>query len=137
MPTLTPKARSLLWKTPQGFALSHCMNCALSWTRSGKEGSKLTICLLDREPVLDDMTERGEAGQDWRAASAAFTPWRPLATDTAQKSKEDARDQFRAATDGVRRRKGKSTGAGAGLTPPRGPPRPRRGQGKGKPFKPR
>jgi hypothetical protein len=55
MPTLTPKARSLLWKTPQGFALSHCMNCALSWTRGGKEGGDLVICLLDREPVLDDM----------------------------------------------------------------------------------
>jgi hypothetical protein len=57
MPTLTPKARSLLWKTPSGFGLSHCMNCALSWTRSGKDGGKLTICLLDREPVLDDMTD--------------------------------------------------------------------------------
>ena len=55
MPTLTPKARSLLWKTPQGFAQSHCMNCALSWTRGGKDGGDLVICLLDREPVLDDM----------------------------------------------------------------------------------
>jgi hypothetical protein len=42
------------------------MNCALSWTRSGKDGGKLTICLLDREPVLDDMTDcdRYEAKPD-------------------------------------------------------------------------
>jgi len=66
MPTLTPKARSLLWKTPQGFALTHCMNCALSWTRGGKDGGDLVICLLDREPVLDDMVRcsRFEAQPD-------------------------------------------------------------------------
>jgi hypothetical protein len=57
MPVLTAKARSLLWKKPEGFGLTHCMNCVLSWTRSGKNGGKLTICLLDREPVLDDMTD--------------------------------------------------------------------------------
>jgi hypothetical protein len=34
------------------------MNCALSWTRSGKDGGKLTICLLDREPVLDDKPDK-------------------------------------------------------------------------------
>ena len=55
MPVLTAKARSLLWKKPEGFGLTHCMNCALSWTRDGKDGGKLVICLLDREPVLDDM----------------------------------------------------------------------------------
>jgi hypothetical protein len=66
MPVLTAKARSLLWKKPEGFGLSHCMNCALSWTRSGTNGGKLTICLLDREPVLDDMTDcdRYEAKPD-------------------------------------------------------------------------
>jgi hypothetical protein len=66
MPVLTAKARSLLWKKPEGFGLTHCMNCALSWTRSGKDGGKLTICLLDREPVLDDMTDcdRYEAKPD-------------------------------------------------------------------------
>ena len=26
------------------------------WTRTGAEGGKLTVCLLDREPVLADMT---------------------------------------------------------------------------------
>jgi hypothetical protein len=42
------------------------MNCVLSWTRSGTNGGKLTICLLDREPVLDDMTDcdRYEAKPD-------------------------------------------------------------------------
>ena len=55
MPVLTAKARSLLWKKPQGFGLSHCMNCALSWTRDGDNGAALVICLLDHEPVLDAM----------------------------------------------------------------------------------
>lgn len=51
----TPKGRALLWREPTGFAASHCRNCAAGWTRSGKGGS-LTVCLLDREPVLIDMT---------------------------------------------------------------------------------
>ena len=30
--------------------------CEYGWTRTGAEGGKLTVCLLDREPVLADMT---------------------------------------------------------------------------------
>jgi hypothetical protein len=41
--------------TPTGFAASHCQNCAMGWTRTGQDGA-LTICLLDREPVLSEMT---------------------------------------------------------------------------------
>ena len=53
----TPKGRQLLWRKPSGFAASHCQKCAAGWTRTGsKEGSMLTVCLLDREPVLSDMT---------------------------------------------------------------------------------
>ena len=53
---LTPKARTLLWKTPQGYAATHCMNCQAGWTRSGVDGS-ITVCLLDHEPVLDGMID--------------------------------------------------------------------------------
>jgi hypothetical protein len=44
------------WQTPTGYAASHCRRCAAGWTRTGKEGGVLTVCLLDREPVLSDMT---------------------------------------------------------------------------------
>jgi len=52
---LTQKGRQLLWQKPQGFAASHCVRCGYGWTRTGAEG-ELTVCLLDREPVLADMT---------------------------------------------------------------------------------
>jgi len=85
MPVLTAKARSLLWKKPEGFGLTHCMNCALSWTRSGKDGGKLTICLLDREPVLDDMTDcdRYEAKPDKIGGplSPSLLSVEPISTD--------------------------------------------------------
>jgi len=45
-----------MWQTPTGYAASHCRNCAAGWTRTGTEGGALTVCLLDREPVLADMT---------------------------------------------------------------------------------
>jgi hypothetical protein len=45
-----------LWHTPTGFAASHCRQCKMGWTRTGKEGGQITVCLLDREPVLADMT---------------------------------------------------------------------------------
>jgi hypothetical protein len=41
---------------PTGYAASHCRNCSAGWTRVGTEGGVLTICLLDREPVLTGMT---------------------------------------------------------------------------------
>ncbi len=52
---LTQRGRQLLWQKPQGFAASHCRRCEAGWTRKGAEG-ELTVCLLDREPVLADMT---------------------------------------------------------------------------------
>ncbi len=45
-----------LWKTPDGFAATHCTQCKAGWTRTGSQGGALTICLLDREPVLSGMT---------------------------------------------------------------------------------
>ena len=53
----TPKARTLLWRTPTGFGRTHCMQCKAGWTRTGEEGGVLTVCLLDREPILTDMTD--------------------------------------------------------------------------------
>ncbi len=40
------------WQTPTGYAATHCRNCAVGWTRVGEKGGVLTVCLLDREPVL-------------------------------------------------------------------------------------
>ncbi len=54
---LNTKGRQLLWQTPSGFAASHCMNCEAGWTRTGADGGVLTVCLLDREPVLVAMTD--------------------------------------------------------------------------------
>jgi hypothetical protein len=54
-PMLTSHSRNRLWQTPTGYAASHCTTCAMGWTRTGTEGGQLTICLLDREPVLLDM----------------------------------------------------------------------------------
>jgi len=51
----TAKERALLWQKPTGYGASHCMNCKAGWTRTGAEGA-ITICLLDREPILTDMT---------------------------------------------------------------------------------
>ncbi len=45
-----------IWNVPAGYAATHCRNCAAGWTRTGTEGGVLTVCLLDREPVLADMT---------------------------------------------------------------------------------
>jgi len=53
----TTQQRTRLWHTPTGYAASHCTNCEAGWTRTGKDGGRLTVCLLDREPVLDDMTD--------------------------------------------------------------------------------
>ena len=56
-----------IWTTPTGFAATHCRNCAMGWTRTGKEGA-LTMCLLDREPVLSEMTEPLPEDPDERLA---------------------------------------------------------------------
>jgi hypothetical protein len=52
----TPRGRATLWKKPSGFGASHCMKCKAGWTRDGERGSALTVCLLDREPIMAEMT---------------------------------------------------------------------------------
>ena len=54
LPMLFGRLRPLLWKSPEGFAAKYCTKCKAGWTRKGKLGS-LTVCLLDREPVLPGM----------------------------------------------------------------------------------
>ncbi len=39
------------------FAETHCMICAAGWTRTGAEGERITICLLNRERVWPQMVE--------------------------------------------------------------------------------
>ena len=64
MAMYTPRARALLWKTPDEFGQKYCMNCQAGWTREGhtsgrskiKKKAVLTICLLDREPIIEGMT---------------------------------------------------------------------------------
>jgi len=51
-----PQEPKIFWRTPSGYAASHCMQCKAGWTRTGTEGAVITVCLLDREPVLADMT---------------------------------------------------------------------------------
>ena len=53
---LTQTGRRLLWQKTSDFAANHCRKCEYGWTRTGAEGGELTVCLLDREPVLADMT---------------------------------------------------------------------------------
>jgi hypothetical protein len=53
----TPHEPKIIWSTPKGYAASHCMNCKAGWVRTGPNGAVLTVCLLDREPVLADMTD--------------------------------------------------------------------------------
>jgi hypothetical protein len=53
----TPHEPKIIWSTPKGYAASHCMTCKAGWTRTGPAGGVLTVCLLDREPVLADMTD--------------------------------------------------------------------------------
>ena len=50
-----PKGQHGVWRKPSAFAERHCMKCAAGWTRTGKDGGLLIVCLLDREPVLADM----------------------------------------------------------------------------------
>jgi hypothetical protein len=38
------------------YAATHCRQCVMGWTRVGKAGGVRTVCLLDRELVLADMT---------------------------------------------------------------------------------
>jgi len=38
------------------YVKTHCATCAAGWTRTGEEGEKVYVCLLDREPVWPQMT---------------------------------------------------------------------------------
>ena len=38
------------------FANSHCRTCAAGWTRTGEGDRAVIVCLLDREPVWQEMT---------------------------------------------------------------------------------
>lgn len=40
-----------------GFAMTHCAICAAGWTRRGRDGGVIIVCLLDREPVWPDMED--------------------------------------------------------------------------------
>ena len=55
--THTHRQQGAGWRTPSGYADTHCRQCDLGWTRTGEKGGVLTYCLLDREPVLADMTD--------------------------------------------------------------------------------
>jgi hypothetical protein len=39
------------------YAVSHCMTCAAGWTRTAADGKQVIVCLLDREPVWQEMTD--------------------------------------------------------------------------------
>ena len=52
-----PHEPKILWRKPKGYAASHCLRCKAGWTRTGPAGGLLTVCLLDREQVLADMTD--------------------------------------------------------------------------------
>jgi hypothetical protein len=39
------------------FVKTHCATCAAGWTRTGKDGAKVYVCLLDREPVWPQLTD--------------------------------------------------------------------------------
>lgn len=39
------------------FAMTHCATCAAGWTRRGKDGGVIVVCLLDREPVWPEMED--------------------------------------------------------------------------------
>ncbi len=68
----------LAWRTAEGFAETHCVNCKAGWTRKGEKGD-LTVCLLDREPVLPGMTDcdRYEPRSKEAPAHSKELPTRP------------------------------------------------------------
>ncbi len=39
------------------FITTHCTNCAAGWTRLRPDGEAVIVCLLDREPVIQDMAD--------------------------------------------------------------------------------
>lgn len=73
----TQRGRALLWGKADKFVTTYCQNCKAGWTRTaepGKNGAKpktLTVCLLDREPVLNGMEfcDRFEAREETTPAT--------------------------------------------------------------------
>ena len=57
------------WRDPSTFVAEKCMKCAAGWTRRGKSGTYLVVCLLDRDPVLPETVhcDRFEAREEPQA----------------------------------------------------------------------
>ncbi len=52
------KVHPLAWQSePTDFVTTHCMKCEASFARKGTGGGQITICLIDRELVLPNMTD--------------------------------------------------------------------------------
>jgi hypothetical protein len=51
------KQHPLAWSSAAtDYATTHCMRCEAGWTRQGPDSLGVVVCLLDREPVLPNMT---------------------------------------------------------------------------------
>jgi hypothetical protein len=50
---MEPQQQKAPWQIANVYIARHCRDCTYGWTRTGKEGGILTVCLLDREPVPD------------------------------------------------------------------------------------
>jgi hypothetical protein len=48
---MTPEERPEA--APTDYAQTHCRVCDYGWVRIGRAGGVRTVCLLDREPVMD------------------------------------------------------------------------------------
>ena len=82
------KVHPLAWNAPPtDFAETHCMKCAAGWTRSGKEGARIVVCLLDRELVLPALTscDRFELREPSQPAAI------PSGIQANQKARQDRR----------------------------------------------
>jgi len=58
------------------FIATHCMTCAAGWTRTGRNGGVVVVCLLDRERVWPEMIDcdRYEAAEERAAPMATVSP---------------------------------------------------------------
>jgi hypothetical protein len=61
------------------FIETHCMTCAAGWTRHGKGGGVIVVCLLDREKVWSEMLDcdRYEPAEDRAAPMATLSQETP------------------------------------------------------------
>lgn len=48
--------RERLLVSTSDYADSHCRMCAAGWTRVAADGKTVIVCLLDREPVWQEMS---------------------------------------------------------------------------------